>query len=126
MLREERRIPQTYNYLYSPTSNEVDLYLSFPFPHSPHCVVYVFQCTVLCMRQAGVYFLLWVSGVYAMAKKVKHKLNIGHPTLLCLKHDYYIIILYQYHPSRSLDRFQALSLTHVGYGPRSAHKLLKG
>ena len=84
MLREERRIPQTYNYLYSPTSNEVDLYLSFPFPHSPHCVVYVFQCTVLCMRQAGVYFLLWVSGVYAMAKKVKHKLNIGHPTLLCL------------------------------------------
>ena len=29
------------------------------------------------------------------------------------EHDYYIIILYQYHPSRSLDRFQALSLTHV-------------
>ena len=25
------------------------------------------------------------------------------------EHDYYIIILYQYHPSRSLDRFQALS-----------------
>ena len=42
------------------------------------------------------------------------------------EHDYYIIILYQYHPSRSLDRFQALSDTHVGYGPRSAHRLLKG
>jgi hypothetical protein len=36
MLREERRIPQTYNNLYSPTSNEVNLNLSFPFPHSPH------------------------------------------------------------------------------------------